>query len=130
VRRNEARFPKDFVFSITPEEKAEVAAKCDHLSNLKFSKVLPLAFTEHGALMAASVLRSSRAAEMSLFIVRAFVRLRRTIEENTELAWKLRRLESRLSQHDEQILVLVRSIRRLAEPDPLPPKRRIGFGKP
>jgi hypothetical protein len=60
VRRNAERFPEDFLFQLTPEEKAEVVAKCDHLAKLKFSPVLPFAFTEHGAIMAASVLNSDR----------------------------------------------------------------------
>jgi hypothetical protein len=72
VKRNRARFPADFMFPLTNEEKAEVVANCDHLSRLKFSSVLPMAFTEHGAIMAASVLNSARAVEMSVFVVRAF----------------------------------------------------------
>lgn len=59
VRRNRARFPEDFVFQLSADEKAEVVANCDHLSNLKYSRTLPKAFTEHGALMAASVLSSN-----------------------------------------------------------------------
>lgn len=129
VRRNPDRFPEDFAFRLTPGEKAEVVAKCDHLNNLKFSRVLPVAFTEHGTLMAANVLKSCRAVEMSLFVVRAFVRLRQTMEQNKEFAWRLSRLENRLAQHDDQILSLVRAIKQLTQPDSVPPKRRIGFGK-
>src|SRR3990170_5904125 len=70
------RFPGDFMFRLTPIEKKEVIANCDHLASLKYSRSLPIAFTEHGAIMAASVLNSQRAVEMSVFVVRAFVKLR------------------------------------------------------
>jgi hypothetical protein len=129
VRRNWDRFPDDFAFRLTKEEKAELVTKCDHLGNLKHSKALPLAFTEHGALMAANVLKSKRAVEVSVFVVRAFVRLREMIEQNREIARRLRQLESRVAEHDGQILSLVRAIRQLAVPDDVPAKRRIGFGK-
>lgn len=127
VKRNKERFPEDFMFQLTPEEKAEVVAICDHLSKLKFSKVLPYAFTEHGAIMAASVLNSSRAIEVSVYIVRAFVKLRHTIAEHKELARKIALLERRLANHDEQILSLVQAIRQLMKPELPPRKRRIGF---
>src|SRR6266446_3992806 len=78
IKRNAARFPNDFTFSLTATEKAEVVTNCDHLARLRFSPVLPRAFTEHGALMAATVLNSPRAVAMSLFVVRAFVRMRAT----------------------------------------------------
>lgn len=127
VKRNKDRFPKDFMFQLFPGEKAEVVANCDHLSKLKFSKALPYAFTEHGAIMAASVLNSLRAIEVSVFIVRAFVKLRRTIAEHKELARKIAQFERRMAEHDEQILSLVQAIRQLMKPEPPPKKRRIGF---
>jgi len=70
VKRNRERFPEDFMFQLTTEEKAEVVANCDHLSRLKFSPASPYAFTEHGAVMAASVLNTPRAIEVSIFVVR------------------------------------------------------------
>jgi len=76
VKRNLNRFPSDFMFRLNATEKEEVVANCDHLAGLKYSKSLPFACTEHGAIMAASVLNSPRAVEMSVFIVRAFVKLR------------------------------------------------------
>jgi len=127
VRRNRARFPVDFAFRLTRSEKTEVVANCDHLGSLKFSKALPLAFTEHGAIMAASVLNSPQAVEMSVFVVRAFVAIRRAIAGNRQLAQRVAQLERRLGDHDEQILVLVRAIRELAVPPPVPARRRIGF---
>jgi hypothetical protein len=127
VKRNRNRFPEDFMFQLNEEEKAEVVANCDHLSKLKFSRALPYAFTEHGAIMAASVLNSPRAIEVSVFIVRAFVKLRRTIAEHKELARKISQLERRLADHDDQILSLVQAIRQFLNPKLPPKRRRIGF---
>ena len=76
------------MFQLTFEEKTEVVAKCDHLSNLKYSSTLSYAFTEHGALMAANVLNTSYAVDVSIFVVRAFVKLRQIILERKELAQK------------------------------------------
>jgi hypothetical protein len=77
VKRNAERFPSDFMFQLSVDEKAEVVARCDHLATLKFSKTLPCAFTEHGAIQAANVLASPQAIEMGIHVVRAFVRLKR-----------------------------------------------------
>jgi len=127
VKRNKARFPEDFMFQLTGDEKTEVIANCDHLSRLKFSPTLPYAFTEHGAIMAASVLNSPRADEVSVYVVRAFVRLREMLASHKELGRKLRRLEKKLVEHDDQIVALVKAIRQLAT-SKLPPKQqRIGF---
>ena len=79
VKRNRERFPEDFMFQLSADEKAEVIANCDHLDKLKFSKALPHAFTEHGAIMVASILNSPKAIEVSVFVVRAFVQLREVI---------------------------------------------------
>lgn len=127
VKRNRDRFPEDFMFQLSKEEKNQVVASCDHLSKLKFSKVLPYAFTEHGALMAASVLNSKRAVEVSVLIVRAFVRLRRFIAEHKELSRRITQLENRLADHDQEILALFKAIKELISPDPPPKRRRIGF---
>ena len=126
VRRNQSRFPEDFVFRLSPEEKSEVVAKCDHLSKLKFSPTLPFAFTEHGAIMAASVLNSQRAIETSILVVRAFVRLREILITHRELARKLEELEGRIEAHDEQIVAIFEAIRQLMTP-PEKPRKRIGF---
>lgn len=127
VKRNRERFPADFMFQLTSGEKEEVVAVCDHLSALKFSKARPFAFTEHGAIMAASVLNSERAVEMSVFIIRAFVKLRRVIAGHKDLAAKFDQLERRLADHDQQIVALVRAIRKLAGPEVIPKRRRIGY---
>jgi hypothetical protein len=96
-------------------------------------RYLPYAFTEHGAIMAASVLNTPRAVEMSVFVVRAFVRLRNFLAAHKELAEKLAELERRLSSHDEQIVAIIDAIKRLMAPPPRPDapappdKRRTGF---
>jgi hypothetical protein len=129
VNRNVERFPPDFMFRLTDEEKKEVVKICDHLVKLKYSPVTPHAFTEHGAIMAASVLKSPCAIEVSVFVVRAFVQLRKMISGHKELARKISQLERRLAEHDDQIIALVNAIKKLMSPE-LPPKsRRIGFRK-
>jgi hypothetical protein len=123
VKRNLNRFPPDFMFQLTTAEKAEVVANCDHLIQLRFSPHLPYAFTEHGALMLANVLNSERAAQTSVQVVRAFVRLRQMLASNAELARKLAALENK---YDAQFKVVFDAIRQLMSP-PAKPKREIGF---
>jgi hypothetical protein len=128
VKRNRGRFPEDFMFQLTKKEKAEVVANCDHLAKLKFSPVLPNAFTEHGAIMAASVLNTEKAIQISVYVVRAFVKLREMLSTHKELAHKLAALERKLQNHDESIRSLVVAIRQLMRPpEPETPKKRIGF---
>jgi predicted DNA binding protein len=123
VKRNAGRFPEDFAFRITTKEKEEVVTKCDHLSRLKFSPVLSFAYTEHGTIMAATVLNSQRAVETSVFVVRAFVRMREAMASHRELAHRLNTLEKR---YDARFRVVFDAIRALMEP-PKAPRRRIGF---
>jgi hypothetical protein len=115
------------VFRLTVEERDEVVAKCDHLSRLKYSSTLPYAFTEHGAVMAASVLNSDRAIEISVFVVRAFTRLGRLITVNDEILSRIAAIERKLVGHDRGILALAAEIRRLLPQQPIPETRRIGF---
>jgi hypothetical protein len=115
------------MFELTKEEKREVVTNCDHLHNLKYSPVNPRVFTEHGVIMAASVLNSPRAVEVSVFVVRAFVQLREVIAGHKELARKIAQLERNLGDHDEQILVMVEAIKQLMNPKTPPKTRRIGF---
>lgn len=116
VKRNKHRFPEDFMFRLTAREKTEVVANCDHLRSLKFSAALPFAFTEHGAIMVATVLNSPRAVEVSLYVVRAFVNLRRMLGSHEELARKLTELEKRIEAHDDEIVALFEAIKELIEP--------------
>ena len=126
VKRNRNRFPKDFMFQLTSKEKAEVVANCDHLKALKFSPVRPFAFTEYGAVMVASVLNSKRAVDVSIYVVRAFVKLREMLGAHRELAQKPSELERKVESHDSHIRSLFEAIRQLMEP-PMPKSRRIGF---
>ncbi len=114
---------------LTAEEKAELVTNCDHLKNLKFSKALPSVFTEHGAIMAASVLNSPKAVEVSVFVVRAFVKLREAIAGHKEIAAKIAEIERKLGDHDDQIVVLVEAIKQLMAPERPPKARQIGFNK-
>jgi hypothetical protein len=127
VRRNTDRFPADFMFRLSRGERDELVAKCGHLSALKYSRVLPRVFTEHGAIMAASILNTPRAVEMSVFIVRAFVRLREVLSEHRELARRVAALETHLAHHDEHILAILSAIKELMSPEEPPERRRIGF---
>jgi len=124
VRRNRERFPPDFMFQLTAEEKAEVVANCDHLARLKFSPALPLAFTEHGAIMAANVLSSPKAVAASVTVVRAFVRLRQMLASHTDLARKLEDLEKRYDSHFKQVFTAIRA---LMDSPGDPPTKRIGY---
>ena len=90
-------------------------------------RYLPYAFTEHGAIMAASVLNTPQAIETSVYVVRAFVKLRQLLSTRKELAGRLAELERRVGSHDTAIQFLVAAIRRLMEPPPAPPRPRIGF---
>lgn len=123
VGRNEDRFPSDFMFQLTPDEKSEVVTNCDHLRRLKFSPTLPFAFTEHGAVMLANVLRSRTAVQASIQVVRAFVRLRELLSTHKDLALKLEEMEKK---YDAKFRVVFTAIRELMTPPRKPPKP-IGF---
>ena len=140
IKRNAERFPADFMFALTPVEKAEVVTACDHLAKLKFSKTLPFAFTEHGAIQAANVLNSARAVEMGIYVVRAFVRLKQASASHADLAKRLVELEGKTESlalsHDtfsrntrHQLKQVFDALRELMTP-PDPPKRPIGFVTP
>ena len=127
VKRNQERFPEDFMFQLIADEKAEVVANCDHLVKLKFSKALPFAFTEHGAVMLASVLNSPTAVAASILVVRAFIRLRELVAVHRDLAKRLDDLERK---YDAKFRVVFDAIRALMEPAPTKatkPKTQIGF---
>lgn len=129
VKRNSERFPDEFMFQLSQTEKDEVVTNCDHLARLKFSKTLPYAFTEHGALMVATVLNTQRAVEISLYVVRAFVALREMLASNKALAAKLNELEHKLETHDQAIAGILQAIRELMKP-PETKQRSIGFVVP
>ena len=122
VKRNINRFPSDFMFQLSNEEKQEVVAICDHLARLKFSSSNPYAFTEHGALMLASVINSPLAIETSVLIVRAFVKLREILSTHTKLAKKLEELETR---YDKQFKVVFQALRALMRGEPEKTERHV-----
>jgi hypothetical protein len=126
VKRNRDRFPEDFVFELTLDEKDQLVTNCDRLAALKHSSSAPYAFTEHGAVMLASVLKSRRAMEVSVFVVRAFIRMRRMLGDQRRLALKLAELESKLATHDRNFHVVFATLKQLMQP-PEPKKKRIGF---
>src|SRR5213596_1069380 len=126
-KRNCKRFPDDFAFVLTREEFTHLISQNAISRSHGGRRKLPVVFTEHGAIMLASVLNSDIAVQASLRVVRAFVRLREMVAANAQLAAKLEELESRLDSHDEAIADLFAALKRLVEP-PAPPKRReIGF---
>lgn len=127
VKRNEDRFPADFTFQLTAAEKAHLVAKCDHLRRLKFSPVLPRAFTEHGALMAANILNSPRAVAMSVYVIRAFIKMRENLAANAAILKRLAEIDKTLLLHDAALREIFQKIRPLLEPAATPPKPQIGF---
>jgi hypothetical protein len=139
VKRNARRFPADFAFRVG---KAELELLTEQITNSDLAgnrsqfatgsqkhrdpRFLPYAFTEHGALMAANVLNSPQAIEMSVHVIRAFVQMRRMLAAHKELTRHLSELEAKVGKHDEQIQVIIEAIRQLMKP-PEPNKRKIGF---
>ena len=146
IKRNRHRFPPDFMFQLTREEfdslKSQIAmSKRENSSQIAMSSgkhrgaaYRPYAFTEHGALQAANVLRSRRAVQMSVFVIRAFVKMREALRGNPELARKLagleKKLTARLDVHESAIVQVLQEVMQILNPPPpppSPPKPRIGF---
>jgi len=142
VKRNRRKFPRDFMFRLMAEEYEELRSQFATSNRSQIvtgsqkhrdPRYIPYAFTEHGAVMAATILRSDRAIQMSVFVVRAFIRMRQMLIEQRGLARKLAELEkeltARLDVHEAAIDEILRQIRRLlsSPQEPQPPKRRIGF---
>ena len=145
VRRNLARFPADFIFQLDAEEAQSLRLQFATLDVTdkaskdgkpgrgqgrgRYSKYLPMAFTEHGAIMAATLLNNARATEISVHVVRAFVQWRSMLANNRELSNKLHLLERKVTKHDQAISELIDSMRQLLAA-PEPHKRPIGFVTP
>ena len=148
VTRNSGRFPEDFGFRLSAEEAAvlrrdipksaseaidgkEKSANWSQTvttsQRFRRASALPWAFTEHGALMAANVLRSERAVRMSVYVIRAFVRLREELASNAAILKRLAEIDRTLLQHDAALRDLYRKLLPLLQPPPEPPRRRIGF---
>ena len=130
VNRNQERFPADFMFQLTStEDKALRLQIATSKKGRGGRRYLPYAFTEHGTIMAATVLNSPRAVEMSVFVVRAFVRMREMLAKNRQLAAKINELDRRLETHDTTIQDIIEAIKELMVPEG-PSKRKIGFQLP
>jgi len=128
VRRNIDRFPSDFMFVLTYQELANLRSQIVTSSSRQWggTRYRPMAFTEQGVAMLSSVLRSKRAVQVNIEIMRAFVRLREMLSTHKELALKLAELEDRLGEHDEQIQLIFEAIHQLMSP-PDKPSKKIGF---
>lgn len=130
VKRNQDRFPADFMFRLSAEELDDLRSHSATSSTGHGGRrYAPHVFTEHGAIMAAMILNSSRAVEMSVYVVRAFVQLRELLASDKEVAEKLAELERKLATHDQAIAGIINTIRQLMNP-PEPGRRPIGFVYP
>src|SRR5438874_13021116 len=127
LRRNRSRFPSDFAFQLTTEELTNLRSQIATSSCHGGRRYRPWVFSEHGALMLASVLNSEIAVQASVRVVRAFVRLREMVAANTQLAAKLEELERRFDSHDQAIANLFATLKQLLEPSEPPKRREIGF---
>ena len=128
MKRNGERFPQDFVFQLTAEEHAGLRSQIVISKKGRGGRrYTPYAFTEHGAIMAASVLNSPRAIEASVWVVRAFVKFREALATNRILLKKLIELETRVGGHDEDLKAIIQALKGLMAP-PQKKKRAIGFG--
>lgn len=126
VKRNNKRFPEDFMFSINEEEKKEIIEHYKHLNNMKYSPYLPNVFTEHGAVMLASVLNSDRAIQANIQIVRVFTDVREMLMNNKDILLKLEKIEKKATEHDEDIQVIFKYLKKLLN-EPNPPRKAIGY---
>lgn len=126
VKRNLKRFPEDFMFTLTEEEKNEVVTNCDHLKSLKYSSFLPYAFTEHGAVMLASILNSQRAVEVNIQIVRIFIKMREMLLSHKELLLKVEQIEKRVGGQDEKVQLLFNYLNEFIT-EQEKPRKRIGY---
>jgi hypothetical protein len=126
VNRNRHRFPSDFMFQLTAEEAKRLIFQFGISKSRGGRRHMPYAFTEQGVAMLSSVLNSERAVKVNIAIMRAFVRLRQTLETNRELARKFSELERRVGKHDEEIAAIIEAIRQLMAPAEKP-RREIGF---
>ena len=132
VKRNAERFPEDFCFRLTLEEAAAVQRSRSQIVTLKRGqniKYLPRACTEHGAIMAATILNSPAAVAMSVFVVRAFMQMREQLAANAAILKRLAEIDKTLLEHDSALRTIWTKLQPLLAPPPEPPKRRIGFNR-
>src|SRR5206468_12102577 len=114
VKRNIVRFPKNFMFQLTKKEWQELITVCDNLpNNVKFSPAMPFAFTEHGILMLANILKSKRALEMSVRIIEVFIKMREILFTHKDILLQLEKIEKKLTGHDEDIQLIFQYLKQL-----------------
>jgi hypothetical protein len=151
VKRNQERFPSDFMFQLTAKESAALRSQIatsspqavdPHGGANNWSQIATgsqkhrdprlraYAFTEHGAIMAANVLNSPEAVAMSVYVIRAFIKQRELLRTHTEILKKIAQLDAKLLKHDDVLRAIVHELQPLINPPRTPPKRQIGFGKP
>ncbi len=128
VKRNLDRFPVEFAFPLTREEILSISQTVTSLASLKFSKSVQV-FTEHGALQAANVLNSPQAVQMSLYVIRAFVKMREELTANATILKRLAEIDKSIFLHDSALRDIYQKLLPLLAPPPEPPKRRIGFNR-
>lgn len=126
VKRNIERFPEEFMFQLTKEEEISLRSQFVTLKRGEHRKYLPFAFTEQGVAMLSSVLKSRRAIQVNIAIMKTFVKLRETLSAHKELAHKLNELENKIEKHDEEIKLIFNAIRQLMKQEEKP-KRKVGF---
>jgi hypothetical protein len=127
VKRNMSRFPADFVFELTKDEKGELVANCDRFLMLRHSTTLPYAFTEHGAVMLACILNSEKAIQANIQIVRVFTAIREMALLNKDLLLKMEKIEQKLGIHDKELAVIFSTLKKMLEPKPIAKRNQIGF---
>jgi len=126
VKRNIKRFPKNFLFQLTRQEKDKVVANCDHLQSLKYSPYLPYVFTEHGTVMLANILNSNRAIQASIRIVEIYIKMREHILTDKDLLLKMEQLEKRVGKQDEKIALVFEYLKKFIDVQDKP-KKQVGF---
>jgi phage regulator Rha-like protein len=130
VKRNKNRFPNNFMFELTKEEKNEVVANCDHLEKLKFSPVLPKVFTEHGIMMVANVLTSERAINVSIQIIEVFIKMREILTDSLSVKLDIEDIKKKLSNQSKNIELVFQYLDELTEKkNTEEPRIRIGYKK-
>lgn len=127
VKRNIQRFPAEFMFQLTKQEKKQLVPIWHQFKTRKYSSALPYAFTEHGVTMLSAVLNSEKAVAISILVVKTFIRLREIIASHKEFAEKLKELEHKVNMHDKDIIMIFQAINKLMQPEK--PKQIIGFQK-
>lgn len=126
VKRNIDRFPSNFMFQLTAKEVEAMVSQNAIPSKQQLGGYLPYAFTEHGVLMLASVLKSKQALEVSISVIEIFVKMREMLSTNKDILLKMQQIEKKLTGHDEDIKLIFEALKQLLNP-PQEPRQRIGF---